>query len=57
ESSKNNRTIFRRWGRSMKGTSADVHAGFNRGERYSILAAISVNGYISTRVVIGSVDS
>lgn len=57
ESSKNDRTIFRRWGRSMKGTSADVRAGFNRGERYSILAAISVNGYVATRIVIGSVDS
>ena len=41
----------------MKGTSADVRAGFNRGERYSILAAISVNGYVATRIVIGSVDS
>ena len=57
ESSKNDRTIFRRWGRSMKGTSADVCAGFNRGEHYSILAAISVNGYIVTQIVIGSVDS
>jgi len=57
ESSKNNRTIFRRWGRSMKGASADMHAGFNRGERYSILAAISVNGYIATRILVGSVDS
>lgn len=57
ESSKNDRTIFRHWGRSMKGTSADTHARFNRGERYSILAAISVNGYVATRIVVGSVDS
>ena len=57
ESSKNDRTIFRRWGRSMKGTSADMYAGFNRGERYSILAAISVNGYVATRILVGSVDS
>ena len=57
ESSKNDRTIFRRWGRSMRGTSADMYAGFNRGERYSILAAISVNGYVATRIIVGSVDS
>ena len=57
ESSKNDRTIFRRWGRSMKGASADIRAGFNRGECYSILAAISVNGYVATRIIVGSVDS
>ena len=57
ESSKDNRTIFRRWGRSTKGTPAGVHTTFTRGERYSILAAISVDGYVSTRIVIGSVDS
>ena len=57
ESSKDNRTIFRRWGRSIRGTPAGVHTKFTRGERYSILAAISVDGYVATRVVLGSVDS
>ena len=57
ESSKDNRTIFRRWGRSIKGTPARVHTKFTRGERYSILAAISVDGYVATRVVVGAVDS
>jgi hypothetical protein len=57
ESSKDNRTIFRRWGRSVRGTPAGVHARFARGERYSILAAIGVDGYVATRIVIGSVDS
>ena len=41
----------------MKGTSADIRAGFNRGEHYSILAPISVNGYVATRIIVGSVDS
>lgn len=57
ESSKDNRTIFRRWGRSIKGTPAGVHTKFTRGERYSILAAISVDGYVATRIVVGAVDS
>jgi transposase len=57
ESSKDNRTIFRRWGRSVRGTPAGVHTKFTRGERYSILAAISVDGYVATRIVIGAVDS
>ena len=56
ESSKDNRTIFRRWGRSVRGTPAGVHTGFTRGQRYSILAAISVDGYVATRIVIGAVD-
>lgn len=57
ESGRGNRTIFRRWGRSIKGTPAGVYTVFTRGERYSILAAISVDGYVATRIVIGSVDS
>ena len=57
ESSKNNRTIFLWWGRSMRGTSANMYAGFNRGERYSILATISVNGYVVTRIIVGSINS
>lgn len=57
ESSKDNRTIFQQWGRSIKGTPAGVHTTFTRGEQYSILAVISVNGYVATCIIIGSVDS
>ena len=57
ESSKDNRNIFQRWGQLVKGTPARVHAQFTRGEWYSILAAISVNGYVATRIVVGAVDS
>lgn len=45
ESSKDDRTIFRRFGRAPAGQRAEIDAPFVRGERYSILAAISVDGY------------
>ena len=56
ETSKDDRTIFRRWGRSPCGNQATIDADFVRGERFSIVAAITVDGYIGTRVVPGSVD-
>ena len=57
ESSKDDRTIYRRCGRSPSGMPAPASAQFVRGERYSLLAAMSVDGYVSTRVVEGSVDT
>ena len=56
ETSKDDSTIFRRWGRSPFGNQATIDADFVRGERYSIVAAITVDGYIGTRIVPGSVD-
>ena len=56
ESSKDERTIFRRWGRAPQGQRAVSNASFARGTRYSIIAAITIEGYIGTRVVEGSVD-
>jgi hypothetical protein len=35
----------------------EISADFVRGDRYSIIAALTVNGYIGTRAVPGSVDS
>ena len=57
ELSKDDHTIFRRWGRSAHGDRAIVESNFVRGERYSIVAAISINGYEAVWVVDGSVDS
>ncbi|KAJ7757280.1 hypothetical protein DFH07DRAFT_719573, partial [Mycena maculata] len=57
ESSKDERTIFRKRGRAPSGHRAEIEADFVRGDRYSILAAITVDGYIGTRIVQGSVDS
>lgn len=34
-----------------------THTRFKKGEHYSILAAIGVNGHVATRIVVGSVDS
>lgn len=57
ESSKDDRTIFRRYARAPKGQRATIDADFVRGDRYSIVAAISVDGYVGTRIVSGSLDS
>ena len=57
ESSKDNCMIVRWWGQSVKGTPVGVRTRFTRGEWYSILATIGVDGYVTTCVVIGSVDS
>jgi hypothetical protein len=56
ESSKDDRTIFRRFGRAPKGHRASIDADFVHGDRYSIVAAIGVDGYVATQVVCGSVD-
>ena len=57
ESSKDDRTIYCHCGRAPSGMRALGSMQFVRGDRYSLLAAMSVNGYISTRVVEGSVDT
>jgi transposase len=57
ESSKDDRTIYRHYGRSPSGVRAAGSTQFVRGERYSLIAAMSVDGYISTRVVEGSVNA
>ncbi len=56
ETSKDDRTLARLYGRAPSGQQAVIHANFVRGERYSMVAAMGVDGYIATRVVEGSVD-
>lgn len=56
ESSKDDRTIYRHFGRSVSGMRAVIPAQFIRGIRYSIVAALTVSGYLDTLVVEGSVD-
>jgi hypothetical protein len=56
ETSKDKHTIYRHYGRSITGTRATVSANFIRGERYSMVAALSLDGYKGIRVVPGSVD-
>jgi transposase len=56
ETSKDDRTIYRHYGRSPANHRATISANFVRGERYSIVAALSVDGYETMSVVPGSLD-
>ena len=56
ESSKDDQTIFWKYGHAPHGQCATINADFVCGEHYSILAAMSIDGYIGTRAVPGSVD-
>lgn len=57
ESSKDGRTLARRFGRALPGQTPEMFVNYNRGERWSILPALTLDGYIALRVVPDSVDS
>ncbi|EGO31244.1 hypothetical protein SERLADRAFT_377128, partial [Serpula lacrymans var. lacrymans S7.9] len=57
ETNKNDRTICRHYGRAPSGRRAAVQANFVHGERYNLLAALALDGYVGTRAVQGSIDS
>jgi len=57
KSSKDDRTIYWRCGRLPSGIHAPGNVQFVCGEQYTLLAAMSVDGYVSTRVVEGSVNT
>ena len=57
ETSKNEHVYARRYGRAMSGSRALLQDVFVRGDRYSLVAAITTGGYIATTVVPGSLDS
>lgn len=56
ESSKDNRTLVRHYGRAPSGEDPVEVVRFDRGERWSILPALTLEGYIALRVVPGSVN-
>lgn len=56
ETSKDDRTVYRHYGRSVAGRRAVINANFVRGERYSMVAALSLDGYEAVHVVPGSID-
>ncbi|KDQ58638.1 hypothetical protein JAAARDRAFT_57538 [Jaapia argillacea MUCL 33604] len=56
ESSKDDWTIFQRYGRSSSGHRATIDAPFVRGQQWSLVAALGVDGYIAAHAVPGSVD-
>jgi transposase len=57
ETSKNDITYARRYGRSMSGEPAVLTDVFARGDRYSLIAAITKDGYIAAHAVPGSFDA
>lgn len=57
ESSKDERTYSRRYGRSPAGQQATIKGPFVRGERYSLVAAMSKKGYLAAQVIPGSLDA
>ncbi|THV06429.1 hypothetical protein K435DRAFT_960414 [Dendrothele bispora CBS 962.96] len=57
ESSKNDHTTARRYGRAPIGLPAQITDVFIRGTRYSLVAALSTNGYIAAKAIEGSYDA
>jgi transposase len=57
ETSKNDATLARRFGRAPSGLRASFTYNFVRGDRYSVAAAMSMDGYLAVKVVPGSFDS
>ncbi|KAJ8584982.1 hypothetical protein M405DRAFT_746054, partial [Rhizopogon salebrosus TDB-379] len=55
--SKNEITWARHYGRAMAGQRAALADVFVRGDRYSLVAAITTEGYMAAHVVEGSFDS
>lgn len=56
ESSKDDRTLIRKYGRSTSGDNAILQVSLDRGVRYSILPALTIEGYISVRAIEGSIN-
>ncbi|XP_028408665.1 uncharacterized protein LOC114531222 [Dendronephthya gigantea] len=56
ESSKDDRTFQRRYGRGLKGRRISVRGNFTRGKRYSVLCAISNLGVKAAHSILGSYD-
>ena len=57
ETSKNKLVYARRYGRAYSGERAELTDVFVRGDRYSLVAALTIEGYIAIDAVPGSLDS
>jgi transposase len=57
ETSKDERSYARRYGWASSGKRPQLRDVFVRGDRYSLLAAMTVEGYIAACVIPGSFDS
>ncbi|KAK3703424.1 hypothetical protein QZH41_014259 [Actinostola sp. cb2023] len=56
ESSKDERTTQRKYGRSLSGTRVTRKGKFTRGVRYSVLGAVSADGFKAAHAIVGSFD-
>lgn len=56
ETSKDGKTLIRKYGRATRGHDPVYTVSLNRGIRYSALPALTVKGYIAARAVEGSID-
>ena len=57
ETSKDGRIFYRGYGYALHGQEAIQKAPFSHGEHWSLLPALTVNGYIMQRAVIGGVKT
>ncbi|KIJ16000.1 hypothetical protein PAXINDRAFT_76278, partial [Paxillus involutus ATCC 200175] len=57
ETSKNERTYARHYGRAVRGHRAHICDVFACGDRYSLCAALTVDGYLAARAIEGSYDT
>lgn len=57
ETSKNELTYARKYGRAYSGQRAELRDVFVRGDRYLMVAALTIDGYIASQVIPGSLDS
>jgi len=57
EMSKNDHDTARRYGRSLSGERADFIDNFVRGDRYSMVAALTTDGYVASHVIPGSFNA
>ena len=56
ESSKDDHTIYCNYGQATMGQRAVINTQCICGERFSILPAMTIKGYVATRIVSGSVE-
>jgi hypothetical protein len=56
KTSKDDCTVYCHYGRVSAGHRATIHTNFARGDRYSMVAALSLQGYEVVRIVPRSVD-
>ncbi|KAI6131398.1 hypothetical protein EDD16DRAFT_1469232, partial [Pisolithus croceorrhizus] len=54
ETGKDEHTYTRRRGRAMRGTCTPLWDVFRRGDRCSLCAALAVDGYLASRIILGS---